>query len=286
MSDSPGSKKRKQLHEIEIDAPIDVVWKAITDGEEITRWLCQEAKVNPGLGGSYWISWGGPESGSAVIETWEPPSRVRLRMLPYGTGPYNEETARKSPMFQEYTLESRGNRTVLRLVHADIPDSHEWDGYYESTNSGWQVFLLGLRHYLEKHAGEPRDSLMIMRPVKGTLASAWARLTGPEGLGIGESISGPHSLAEANTAHTLQKYRGSSFLGQQLVGEVIIAVPPKSLLMTIESLDDSLLTAALEEMGGNTYFFMTLATFGLDSETREKIREAWSDRFAKLLPAD
>ena len=34
--------------QIRIAAPTDVVWKALTDAEELTRWFPLDAKVKPG----------------------------------------------------------------------------------------------------------------------------------------------------------------------------------------------------------------------------------------------
>ena len=46
MSERPtGKATRTQQHEIVIDAPLEAVWKAITDAEELTRWFVQEASV-------------------------------------------------------------------------------------------------------------------------------------------------------------------------------------------------------------------------------------------------
>ena len=53
MSERPAGKgTRTQQHEIVIDAPLEAVWKAITDAEELTRWFVEEAKVVPGVGGT------------------------------------------------------------------------------------------------------------------------------------------------------------------------------------------------------------------------------------------
>ena len=43
--------------EIEIDAPLAAVWKALTDADELTRWFPLNAGVTPGVGGSVWMSW-------------------------------------------------------------------------------------------------------------------------------------------------------------------------------------------------------------------------------------
>ena len=69
MSETPARKgTRTQQHEIVIDAPIEAVWKAISDGEELTRWFVEEATVEPGVGGTITISWGGDEKAQGRID--------------------------------------------------------------------------------------------------------------------------------------------------------------------------------------------------------------------------
>ena len=73
---------RSHDHEIEIDAPVEDVWRALTDSEELTRWYVEAARVEPGEGGSYWVSWGGGIEGRGRIDAWEPGSRLRLVASP------------------------------------------------------------------------------------------------------------------------------------------------------------------------------------------------------------
>ena len=77
---------RQQTHEIVIDAPIEAVWKAISDGEELTRWFVDEATVTPGVGGTISISWGGEEMSSGTIEAWEPNKKLRKKLAPIDMG--------------------------------------------------------------------------------------------------------------------------------------------------------------------------------------------------------
>src|SRR5262249_6902785 len=194
---SKPTNERTQQHEIEIDAPIEVVWKAIAEAEELVRWFCEEARTDLHQGGTRWVSWGEGMSGEGIIEEWNPPQALRVRLT--GAAPDADSAAEAPPSPQqinEYLLESRGNRTVLRLVHSGIPSSSNWDGYYDGLDRGWQLFLLALRHYLENHRGEPRTNLVIMRPVSGELNEAWKKLI--EALGLRENPQAPDSLATAN----------------------------------------------------------------------------------------
>ena len=64
MSERPAGKgTRTQQHEIVINAPVEAVWKAISDAEELTRWFVQEASVEPRVGGMLTFSLGGGETG-------------------------------------------------------------------------------------------------------------------------------------------------------------------------------------------------------------------------------
>jgi uncharacterized protein YndB with AHSA1/START domain len=70
------TKRPPQTHEIEIDAPPEAVWKAISNGEEMTRWYAEEARVEPGAGGKHWISWGEGQEVAAQNLAWEPGRRL------------------------------------------------------------------------------------------------------------------------------------------------------------------------------------------------------------------
>lgn len=271
MKEQPANT-RSHEHEIEIDAPIEAVWKAITEAEQITNWFAEAARVTPGEGGSYWISWGEGQEGESRIDGWDPPRMIRTSHIPsQGSSPTQLDT----PIIVEYILESRGNRTVVRLVHSGIPMTPEWDGFYDGTNRGWAMFFQGLRHYLEKCAGLTRKTIMIMQPVKIGLEEAWNKLTGAEGLAAKGTLQG---------LVTGSRYSVTTSNGDDLQGEVILNIPPKTITLTIESLDNALLSATFEEMGGATYFYMTLATYGWTPDKNEALRTRWTDWMQKLLP--
>src|SRR5262245_47401904 len=148
MMSEETTKTRSQEHEIEIDAPIEAVWKALTDAEELTRWFVEEARVTPGVGGRIWGSWGSEEqSGEKQIDDWQPGKRLVLSLLPSPVTEMCAGVTLQHPIVAEYTLETRGGKTVLRLVHSNIPDSPEWDGDHDGTNLGWWMFFTGLLQY-------------------------------------------------------------------------------------------------------------------------------------------
>ena len=56
--------------QIEINAPIEAVWKALTDGEELANWFPLKARVTPGVGGSVWSYWAEDMQWESPIDAW------------------------------------------------------------------------------------------------------------------------------------------------------------------------------------------------------------------------
>jgi len=68
---------RSVTRSIEIAAPIDAVWRALTDAAELTRWFPLDAKVRPGEGGSISMSWADGDTSEGRIEIWESGKRLQ-----------------------------------------------------------------------------------------------------------------------------------------------------------------------------------------------------------------
>ncbi len=58
--------------EIQIAAPVEAVWKALTEAEELERSFPLQARVEPGENGSIFHGWGDWASWDNRIEVWEP----------------------------------------------------------------------------------------------------------------------------------------------------------------------------------------------------------------------
>ncbi len=266
--DRPGT--RGQEHVIEIDAPAAAVWRAITEAEELTRWYVQSAEVDPRLGGTYKISWGEGMDGESEIVAFEPERRFKLVYRPVpGSSPL------PAPISEEYTIESRGAKTVLRLVTSGIPDTEDWDWFYEGTERGWRLFFLGLRHYLERHAGTPRDQVVSMVGLPGSAEEAWPILIGADGLGLSDAIA---------TAKPGDRYSATTGFGQGLSGEILLLGPPHKLLVTVEGLNDALLGATLDRMGEQSFAYLSLSTYGLEPEAVDRVRDRWGTWLNGLFP--
>ena len=265
-----GTGKRTQTHEIAIAAPVEAVWKAITDAEELTRWFVEAAKVEPGVGGSFWISWGGAEEGESRIEVWEPNQKLRVALKPFDMGPAKYDAT--SPIVDEYTIERRDGKTVLRLVSSGIPNTPEWDGFYDGTNTGWAQFFRMMRHYLEHHAGKPRTVIKIVGKLPGSLEQAWTKLTGPAGLGF-EPVAGKSFSTRTGGGDTFS-------------GDVVFAKAPRVLELTLRELDDALLAHSMASAGGSQYVYSVLSVYGKSAEEVDAIRAKWQAWLTTVLEVE
>lgn len=158
---------RDVVKEVFIDAPVEAVWRALSDADELVRWFPVEAKVTPGVGGSIWISWGDGASGEAPITAWEPERRLQWT-----------ETRGPVKIAVDFHLESRDGGTVVRLVQSGFGDGPEWDGEYHMVDAGWTYFTFHLKWYLERHQGVPRDVIGFRTPTALPAADVFARLQG------------------------------------------------------------------------------------------------------------
>jgi uncharacterized protein YndB with AHSA1/START domain len=276
----PEEKQRKVDVKLDINAKKEDIWSAITEGEEMQRWLAPKVKVAPGEGGSIFISWGAGAEGTAKIDVWKPgehlrtvadPSKPTLQALEASgyTGP--------TDMVIDWLIETKDGMTTLRLVQSGFGDSSDWDHEYNGTNIGWNIFLRNLRHILVYHPGKTPIGLTfpVMTPLP--VEEVWRRVTGPEGLVAKGSLAG---LREGD------RYSIETAAGERLEGVVSMWTEGKGFLVTVESLNNALI--GLSVVAGKAPNNMTFGTWGallfdMSAERAEEIRTQWSDFFQKLL---
>lgn len=154
--------------QVTIHAPAERVWQALTDARELERWFPLDARVQPGEGGSIWMSWRNEFAGEMEILVWDPPHHLRTSWS-FGEGDHPAQVT-------DYLIEARGGATVLRVVTSGFPKDASWDGWVEGTKRGWAFELRSLRHYLERRDGEARHVAYVRRRVPLARDEAWARL--------------------------------------------------------------------------------------------------------------
>jgi uncharacterized protein YndB with AHSA1/START domain len=138
--------------EIEIDAPIDVVWAVITEPEHITRWFTDSAELDVRAGGDGRFGWDVDARNcedvvNLRVVRLDPPNYFSFRWHhPDGADP--SET--NAPLV-EFSLEARGDSTRLRLVESGLEKIVRSDEaratYLDEHSRGWSVIVERLRDY-------------------------------------------------------------------------------------------------------------------------------------------
>ena len=268
------AKTRTVETQIEINAPVEAVWKALTEAEEITRWFAPEARVQPGVGGHIWMSWGAPWEGENKIEIWEPNRHLRTTW-PFAP-PQAEGEAAPVPLTVDYYLESRGGKTVLRLVHSGFGYGAGWDEEFDGVRRGWGYELRSLRFYLERHRGTPRRVAWVRHRVYLSPEEAWKRLMSPEGLLTQGAIAG---LKEGD-AYSVTAATGDTFRGKVLANN-----PPLDFGGSAENLGDALFRLGNENSGdGGREIWFWLGAYGRPAEEIDAYKARWAAHLQKLFP--
>jgi uncharacterized protein YndB with AHSA1/START domain len=126
--------------EIVIDAPVEVVWRTITEPDQISQWFADkvELEVKPGARGYMGF---GEQGGPVMVETVDPPTRFSFRW----NHPAGEEPATGNSLLVEFILAGEGQHTRLRVVESGL-NALPWSDvdkqrYAKEHNGGWGEFL-------------------------------------------------------------------------------------------------------------------------------------------------
>lgn len=252
---------RRAESSVEIDAPPERVWQALTEAAELERWFPLEARVEPGEGGSVWMSWKNEFAGEARILVWDPPRHLRVTWGSVDAESTGADAASGGGQVTDYLLESRGGRTFLRVVTSGFPPDATWDDWVEGTRLGWAFELRSLKHYLERHAGKDRQVVYLRRRVGLDRQEAWERIFGPGGL-----PDGP------------------------LGGRPVHEEPPKQYAALVEDPPGAMLRISTEPSGPGakardiTFWLASWNGEG-DAARLEALRRDWSRLLERLFPA-
>lgn len=281
MSESKGPRKIEK--EIRILAPVEDVWKALTDAEELARWFPLEARVTLGEGGAIWMSWKNEFQFNTPIGAWKPNEHLRLiYMEPTPAAKPGEPGMPFEVPFQvalDYHLEGKGGETILRLVHSGFSREASWDGQYDGTISGWDFQLGGLKLYLERHRGTPRRCIVCRAFIPHlSVKEAWKRIMGPKGLVAVEhpAPTAPHERYAITTAR-----------GDRLEGIVGSFAPPKDFSATVTNWNDAWLRLHIDDIAlfCRRDVNLWMSTYGVPEDRVAKLESGLKAIFDELFAA-
>jgi uncharacterized protein YndB with AHSA1/START domain len=124
-----------------IEAPVEMVWRTITEPDQIAQWFADRVEliVEPGAHGYMGF---GDQGGPVVVETVDRPNKFSFRW----NHPKGEEPVSGNSILVEFTLTSEGDeRTRLQVVESghelrSWPDA-EKQRYADEHREGWGKFL-------------------------------------------------------------------------------------------------------------------------------------------------
>jgi uncharacterized protein YndB with AHSA1/START domain len=244
-------KSRSYEKTFEVAASPEAVWKAITEGEELTRWFCVNATCEPGVGGEHHIDWGGGAKATSKVVIWRPNVHLRTEAVRSELSPPESG----EPYAIDWYLEAEGGTTRVRMVASGFGEGADWDHEYDGTYHGWDFFHTTLKHYLENHRGKAANNVVIYAMLEVPKEKAWDRLMSPEGL-VKEGSAGDLAVGAP--------FRFVSASGDLLEGVVKNYVPGKTFAGLVQSLDKSILVIELATVPGRgDFLYLSLSTWGL-----------------------
>jgi len=139
--------------EVVIDAPVEVVWRTITQPEQIRQWFADrvELELEPGGRGLMGFE---DRALPLVVEAVEPPTRFSFRW----NHPAGEEPAAGNSTLVEFRLVGEGERTRLRVLESGLEllawPAGDKERFAEEHRGGWAMFMDHLARLL---AERPRE---------------------------------------------------------------------------------------------------------------------------------
>jgi uncharacterized protein YndB with AHSA1/START domain len=127
--------------EVLIEAPAEMVWRTITEPDQISLWFADRVDLVAEPGAHGYMQFG-DQGGPVVVETVDPPNRFSFRW----NFPRDEEPVAGNSQLVEFTLTQEGDeRTRLRVTESGHelrawPDA-EQERYAAEHQEGWGDFL-------------------------------------------------------------------------------------------------------------------------------------------------
>ena len=133
--------------EILIEAPVDVVWRIVTEPDQIVQWFSDEAELDLKPGGEGHLGFKGSDQYTIQVEAVEPPRRFAFRWA----NAHHSRPGERSSMLVEFTLQQEEDKTRLRVVESGF-DQVDWSDderakYAEEHGNGWSYHLGRLRDF-------------------------------------------------------------------------------------------------------------------------------------------
>jgi uncharacterized protein YndB with AHSA1/START domain len=139
--------------EILIDAPVDVVWRTVTEPEQVSVWFSDEVdlEAKPGYEGVLTFNDRATKQSMSVhitVQSVQPERSFSYRWM----HPEGAVAGEGNSVLVEFTLTPEGDGTRLRVVETGLEgigwSQDQQDNYAREHNEGWVTHLTRLRDHL------------------------------------------------------------------------------------------------------------------------------------------
>jgi len=128
---------------VAIKSPQAVVFKALTNADELTRWFPTRVESDPRPGGKFKFAWEFSDASQNGSQEGEYVEVVPNSMLSYT---WQAETI---PTLVSIQLSESNGETTLDLDHASLQEGADGNKLHEMHANQWGFFLMNLKGYLE-----------------------------------------------------------------------------------------------------------------------------------------
>ncbi len=154
MSIKSTSKATDRIEkQIELRAPVERVWKALTDVAEFGKWFGVNMELPFVVGQRAYgqITHPGYEhvTMQVVVERMERPHRFAFRWHPYAVDP-GVDYSQEQPTLVEFALESTSEGTLLKVCESGFDAIPSWrrDEAFRMNDGGWSAQLQNIVNYV------------------------------------------------------------------------------------------------------------------------------------------
>jgi uncharacterized protein YndB with AHSA1/START domain len=141
---------RSFAYRVDVDVPVQRVWRAFTDSRVLERWTARGATVAPREKGRMQVTFGPGIELDGHIDVLLTPQRMRLILLPTQGMPGTDAVIVEDFLFEK----APPGGTAIRLLSSGVPSAQAWVTYYLQKRRHWELALTRLKVFLEKGLDE------------------------------------------------------------------------------------------------------------------------------------
>ncbi len=138
---------------VTIKKPQEVVFKALTQADELMRWFASRAESHPQAGGTYELFWDFTDAGQNGSQAGK-----YIEVIPNEKLSYTWD-AHSIPTLVTYVLSEVNGETTVELDHSTSQPGVDKQKLRDDHLNQWGFFLMNLKGYLESNTDLRKDKL-------------------------------------------------------------------------------------------------------------------------------